>query len=115
MTRRRLLLLLDPVVVLVFAAIGRDTHERGSSVTGALETAAPFLAATAAGWLFTRAWREPLALPTGVGVAATTVAGGMVLRRLAGRGTAWPFVIVATLFVAGAMLAWRAAAARLAS
>ncbi len=113
--RQRWLLLLDPVVVLAFAAIGRDTHERGSSIGGTLETAAPFLAATAAGWLVARAWRKPLALQTGLGVAGTTVALGMVIRRVAGRGTALPFVVVAALFLGGAMLAWRAAAARLAN
>ncbi len=115
MTRRRLLLLLDPAAVLLFATIGRDTHERGSSLTGTLETAAPFLAATAAGWLLTRAWRDPLAPRTGLGVAATTVALGMVLRRLAGRGTAGPFVVVAILFLGGVMLGWRAAAGRYAA
>ncbi len=109
---RRWLLLLDPAAVLLFAAVGRDTHQRGSSLGGTLETAAPFLAATAAGWLVTGAWQRPLALRTGLGVAATTVAAGMLLRRLAGRGTAWPFVVVATVFLGGAMLAWRAAAAR---
>ncbi len=110
---KRTLLLLDLAAVVLFAALGRDTHDEAASVAGALGTAAPFLAATAGGWLVTRAWRNPLAMRTGLGVAATTVAGGMVLRRLAGDGTAPAFVIVATVFLTGALLGWRAAAGRL--
>jgi hypothetical protein len=46
-------------------------------------------------------------------VLGYTVLMGMVLRNFAfDRGTALPFVIVATLFLAATMLGWRAVAAR---
>jgi membrane protein implicated in regulation of membrane protease activity len=34
---------------------------------------------------------------------------GMLLRRLTGDGTAWPFVVVATVVLAALLLGWRAA------
>jgi branched-subunit amino acid permease len=101
-------LLLDAVAVLVFTVLGRRTHEEALGLTGVLEVAAPFLLAMVAGWLVSRAWRRPAWLGTGVVVWAVTVALGMLLRRtLFDRGTALSFVIVATLFLAAAMLGWR--------
>ena len=43
--------LLDAVLVLVFAAIGRRSHAEGLTVGGVLETAWPFLAGAAGGWV----------------------------------------------------------------
>lgn len=89
---------IDVVLVLIFATIGRASHERGLSVLGILETAWPFLVAWGIGWLALRAWRAPDAvLRTGVPLWIITVAGGMLLRALTGAGTALPFIIVATL------------------
>lgn len=89
---------IDVVLVLIFATIGRASHERGLSALGILETAWPFLAAWGIGWLALRAWRAPDAvLRTGVPLWIITVAGGMLLRAVTGAGTALPFVIVATL------------------
>jgi hypothetical protein len=34
----------------------------------------------------------------------------MLLRRLTGEGTAWPFVVVATVVLAALLLGWRAGA-----
>lgn len=89
---------IDVVLVLIFATIGRASHERGLSILGVLETAWPFLVAWGIGWLALRAWRAPDAvLRTGVPLWIITVAGGMLLRALTGAGTALPFIIVATL------------------
>jgi hypothetical protein len=111
---RRWLLGLDVATVLLFVAIGRDTHDRDNTALGLVETAAPFLIAVALGWLVTRAWRSPASLPVGVGVWVTTVAGGMVLRRAVfGDGTAVAFVLVATAFLGVFILGWRFASARL--
>lgn len=89
---------IDVVLVLIFATIGRASHERGLSVLGILETAWPFLVAWGIGWLALRAWRAPDAvLRTGVPLWIITVAGGMLLRAVTGAGTALPFIIVATL------------------
>jgi hypothetical protein len=109
----RLLLLLDPVVVVAFVAIGRDTHDEAPTLGGLMVTAAPFLIALAAGWLAARAWRDPAGIPTGAVVAAVTLVLGMALRRtIFDEGTAVAFVVVATLFLGIAMLGWRAIAGR---
>ena len=58
----------DVVCVLVFCTIGRRSHAEGLTLTGIAETAWPFLAGTAVGWLLSRGWRRPAALvPTGRG------------------------------------------------
>lgn len=89
---------IDVVLILIFATIGRASHERGLSVLGILETAWPFLVAWGIGWGALRAWRAPdAALRTGVPLWLITVAGGMLLRAVTGAGTALPFIIVATL------------------
>ncbi|TFV57678.1 DUF3054 domain-containing protein [Mycobacterium sp. PS03-16] len=114
MTVRRtaaLALLADAVCVVVFCTIGRRSHAEGLSVAGIAETAWPFLAGTAVGWLAARAWRRPLTLtPTGVVVWVCTVAVGMLLRRLSGQGVAVSFFIVASLVTAVLLLGWRGAA-----
>jgi peptidoglycan/LPS O-acetylase OafA/YrhL len=104
-------LLADLVCVVVFCTIGRRSHAEGLTVAGIAETAWPFLAGTAVGWLGARAWRRPLALtPTGVLVWVSTIAVGMVLRKLSGQGVAVSFVIVASLVTALLLLGWRGAA-----
>lgn len=98
------LLVLDAVLIVGFAAAGRDTHASGMSLTGILSTAAPFLAAWALSWAGLRAWRNPFRLwPAGIGIWLGTVAGGLFLRWLAGGGVAVSFQIV-TLCVLGAFL-----------
>ncbi|MEQ7736382.1 DUF3054 domain-containing protein, partial [Escherichia coli] len=47
--------LADVVLIMLFAAVGRDAHQRGDVVSGVFLTAWPFLAGAAAGWLITRA------------------------------------------------------------
>lgn len=102
---------LDAVCVLVFVTIGRASHEEAASLTGIAGTAWPFLVGLAVGWLVTRAWRRPEAfVPAGVGVWASTVAVGMVLRVVSGQGTAVSFIVVASLFTALFLLGWRGVA-----
>ncbi|MFJ4038071.1 DUF3054 domain-containing protein [Microbacterium sp. NPDC090007] len=114
---RRLLVLtvaMDAVLVTVFAAIGRATHEGdvlGSFGSGLLTTVWPFLVALAVGWLVVRGWRAPLALArTGLPLWAITVTLGMVLRAASGQGTAVAFVVVAAITLAVFLLGWRAIA-----
>lgn len=100
--------LLDAGCVLVFAAVGRASHDEAASLTGLAGTAWPFLVGLAVGWLVTRAWRRPEALvPAGVGNVACTVAVGMALRVVSGQGTAVAFIVVATVFTALLLLGWR--------
>ncbi len=105
---------LDAVAVLVFVAVGRRSHQEGSGLAAVASTATPFLIALVAAWGVARAWRQPAAAPTGLAVAAGTLAGGMALRRFAfGDGTAPSFIVVAAIFLLATMVGWRAAAARL--
>lgn len=98
----------DAVLILLFAAIGRDAHQRGEIITGVLATAWPFLAGAAVAWLALRLWRGPLALwPAGVAVWLGTVAVGMLLRALTGQVVVLPFVIVALLSLAVFLLGYR--------
>ena len=101
-------LVLDVVLVIVFAAIGRSSHEEGLTVLGVVETAAPFLAGLALGWLVAR-WARvvPVSRAGGLVVWVCTVAGGMVVRQLAGEGTAFSFIVVASIVLGLFLLASR--------
>lgn len=103
---------LDALVVVIFAAIGRASHHEGNPVVDALQTAWPFLAGVAVGWLIARAifGRLPLRVSTGWPVWLSAVAIGMLLRRLTGQGTAFSFIVVATVFLGLCLLGWRLAA-----
>ena len=101
---------IDVFSVTLFVAIGRREHERGSEITGLIETAAPFLLALALAWVLLRAWRRPTDWRTGLGIWATTLVAGMVLRNVVfGDGTATSFVIVAAAFLALFLVGWRVA------
>ncbi len=102
---------LDVVSVLVFVAIGRASHDHGETAAGMASTSWPFLTGLAVGWMAARAWRRPdLLVPTGLIVWIACVAVGMVLRVVAGQGTAVAFVIVALAFLGLELLGWRALA-----
>lgn len=100
----------DVVCVLVFCAVGRRSHAEGVTLAGLTQTAWPFLAGTAAGWLLARAWRRPAApVPTGVIVWAGTLVIGMLLRTVSNQGITPSFVVVAALVTALLLLGWRTA------
>lgn len=101
--------LVDAVLILVFAAIGRDAHQRADVLTGVFSTAWPFLAGAAIAWLSARIWRAPFAIwPSGVAVWIGTVAGGMLLRAVTGQTVVLAFVIVALISLAILLLGYRA-------
>lgn len=102
---------LDVCAVLAFVAIGRHAHHDGSGITGLLTTAAPFLAGLAIGLLAVRAWRRPMSLvPAGLGAWLGAAGAGMVIRVLAGQGTAAAFIAVALAFLGLFLLGWRVVA-----
>ncbi|RUQ05326.1 MULTISPECIES: DUF3054 domain-containing protein [unclassified Microbacterium] len=102
-------LLVDAVLVLVFAAIGRASHQEDPA--GFLLTAWPFLVALlvghAAALLLPARPRRPWSLPWGAVVWVVTVVVGMLLRLLSGDTAEVPFVIVATLVLGVFLLGWR--------
>jgi len=104
----------DLLLILVFAAIGRDAHARGDIVTGAFATAWPFLAGAAVAWLVLRAWRASLSIwPAGVGIWLGTVVVGMLLRAATGQTVVLPFILVALISLAIFLLGYRALVALL--
>ena len=108
----RLAVVLDCCCVLLFVVIGRASHTKGESLAGIASTAWPFLAGLAAGWLAAaglagRPWRPYLLWPGGVGAWLGAVGLGMVLRVVAGQGTAFAFVVVALVFLGLFLLGWR--------
>ena len=108
MRTARLAAILDGCCVLAFVIIGRASHSDGESLGGIASTAWPFLAGLALGWLGTRGWRRPMALvPAGLGAWLGAAGLGMVLRVLAGQGTAAAFVGVALAFLGLFLLGWR--------
>jgi hypothetical protein len=98
----------DALLILLFAAIGRDAHQRGETVAGVLATAWPFLAGAALTWLALRLWRAPLQVwPAGVAVWLGTVGVGMILRAVTGQTVVLAFVIVALVSLAVFLLGYR--------
>ena len=101
--------LIDAVLVIIFAAIGRASHNEGLDIAGIAETGWPFLGALGLGWIVAHSWKRgaPRTVVEGLPVWAVTVAAGMLLRRATGEGTAVAFIIVATVTLAFLLLGWR--------
>ena len=107
--------LVDLVLVLVFAGIGRVSHEEGLSAAGLARTAGPFVVGWLVGWVLvavvpaTR--HRPRSLRAGVLVGvAVVVVGRLVRGGLVGDGVQTSFVVVTTNVVAVLLLGWRALA-----
>jgi hypothetical protein len=97
-------LVVDLLLVGVFAVIGRLSHYGTLTAGGWWTTAWPFLVGTVLAWAALAAIRRPpAAVSSGVVVWLGALVGGMLLRQASGQGTATPFVVVATL-VLGALL-----------
>ena len=102
----------DTLLVLLFAGIGRSSHERAASFLGLVETAWPFVVGLAIAWLAALAFRRPLSIiRAGLPAWAGAVAIGMLLRAATGWGTAPSFIVVATVTLGVFLIGWRAIAA----
>lgn len=95
----------DALLIILFATLGRRTHESGLEPVGILWTALPFLLAWAVATLATRHHWARL-WPAGVAVWLVTVVGGLMLRVLFGDSAAFSFQLV-TAGVLGAFLLGR--------
>lgn len=99
---------IDAIVVILFAIIGREDHGFASDIGDYLRVSAPFLIGLGITIVLVRAWRDPVYWLTGLFLALGTVAFGMLLRALVwDNGTARTFVFVTTGFMVAAMVGWR--------
>jgi Protein of unknown function (DUF3054) len=100
-------LAVDVICIMVFAIVGRSSHQEATDLLGVAQTAWPFLAGCLVGTVIGRTWRHPLSLKAGVAVWLGTVVGGMTLRLLTG-AVQPSFVLVASLVLALFLIGWRA-------
>lgn len=100
--------LADFLAILIFVGIGRSMHHRGVQFIGILSTLWPFAVGLVVGWLIVISRREKGgSLRGGILVLVSTVTVGMLLRVIAGQGTATAFILVALGFLGALMLGWR--------
>lgn len=106
--------LLDAVIVVVFASVGRASHGGIGGAADSARVAWPFLVALAVGWVIAWGVRRsaPRTIGGGVIVWLTTLAGGVLLRAVTGGGTHWSFVAVSAIFLGLTLVGWRVIAAR---
>lgn len=117
----------DAVLVVVFCAIGRSSHDE-SILSGLARTAWPFETGLILGWVIAFAlvaWQADRDFdsairrfdgsnlwPTGVIIWLSTLIFGMLLRVVSGQGTAFNFILVAAtalaLFLLGPRLVRKA-------
>jgi len=97
----------DIVAVVVFAAVGRASHDESAEVLGLLATAAPFGLGVLAAWATPLVRARPAGLRAGLAVlAGTAVIGFLVRFAFLGR-LPLSFVIVATITLGALLLGWR--------
>lgn len=98
-------LIVDLLLVVVFAIIGRMSHSEGLSLAGIVTTGWPFVLGLLVGWVLVTLfrWKPWRPFPSGVFIWVVTVGGGMLLRLLVGDTAEAAFVVVASI-VLGAFL-----------
>lgn len=100
-------LLIDLVLVVVFAAIGRASHNE-PVLSGLLDTAMPFLVAGGIAWVVLLMRKRPAVdLWSGVFVWWVTAIGGLCLRLAMGDTARWPFWVVTLLVLGAFLIGWR--------
>ena len=98
----------DAAVIISFAVIGREDHGFVSDAGDYLRVSAPFLVGLGVSGVTLRAWRNPIELRTGLGLALGTLIIGMLFRRFVwDDGTAWSFVLVTAAYLVAGMVGWR--------
>ncbi len=98
-------LIVDLLLVVVFAVIGRMSHAEGLSLAGIVTTGWPFVLGLLFAWVLVTLfrWKPWRPFPAGVFVWIVTVGGGMLLRLMIGDTAEVAFIIVASI-VLGAFL-----------
>jgi hypothetical protein len=101
-------IVVDVLVLLLFVVIGRANHHHALSLSGMASTTWPFAVGLGVGWLIVLARHQRgVSLAAGVEVWIATVALGMILRVIAGQGTAFAFILVALGFLGALLLGLR--------
>jgi len=100
-------LVLDLVLVAVFAVIGRASHAESLDLAGIATTAWPFAVSVVLGSVVA-SWRNWPWWVQGIFVWVVALVGGMALRVAAGGSTAPGFVIVGGISLAVFLIGWRA-------
>lgn len=108
------LIAVDAVAVVVFAAIGRASHDEAAGIigvaAGVLTTAAPFGVGALVGALVARSWRAPLAWRSGILTWVGSAGIGLALRFALYHRLPPAFVLVAAGSLAVLILGWRGVA-----
>lgn len=108
---RTVAVVIDLVLVVTFAALGRASHAEALDGAGLTRTTLPFVAGALLAWITVIMRRgDGTTLGAGVFVWALTLIGGMVFRLLIGDTIAVAFVIVAAVTLAVFLIGWRALA-----
>lgn len=104
-------LLLDVAWLVVFAAIGRASHDEGVTAVGVAAVAWPFVAGYAVGVLVTGLRRTPRSLGRALPTWLIAVAVAMAIRTvLEGALPPISFIVVALAFSGAGLLGWRVVA-----
>lgn len=98
-------LIVDLLLVVVFAIIGRMSHSEGVSLAGIVTTGWPFVLGLLIAWVLVTLfrWRPWRPFPAGVFIWIVAVGGGMLLRLAIGDTAEVAFIVVAAI-VLGAFL-----------
>lgn len=103
---------IDVLAVLVFAVVGRASHQEDDVLLGILVTAWPFLVGSVVGAVLSRVFAPRYGdladVRSGGLVWSCALVIGMVLRAVSGRGIAMTFIVVAAVALAVLLLGWRA-------
>lgn len=101
----------DVVAVLVFAAIGRASHEEAGGVGGVLVTAAPFVIGLGLAWATPWVRARPAGFVAGGTVLAGTVVIGLALRAAFTGRLPLTFALVTLVALAVLLIGWRGVSA----
>ena len=111
--RTALAFAVDAAVLVLFADVGRRSHDEDAALAGTLLVAAPFLTGWAVGAAAARLAGDPLSVHRAVPAWALALPIGFALRAATGRGLGFGFLVVTVVFTAATLLGWRLLAAAL--